>query len=386
MKMAPSDTKHAARVRRVLLVPSWYPSPQNEVLGTFVREQAVACSLQHETVVLYAYEVTSATSRSDVLHENLREIRVPYVVPRNRHFAIVAYVMAVLRSLRRDLRRWRPDVIHVHVGYPAGVAALLAWARWRVPIVYTEHAGPLEEKLLSSRPSRAVVPLMARVAALGAPVSRFLQEDMRRAGILPRRSRLLPNAVDVSLFYPLTRRTFAPPCRLLTAALLVPGKGIEDAIDALVELTRGGFSATLTVAGDGPARDELTRYAQERGVAARVAFTGLLSKARLAALMREHDVFLMLSRRETFSVVVVEAMASGLPVVASRSGGPEEILDEATGILVDVGDVAATAQAVVEVTADPTRFVAGPAVAVERFSLSAVAQRLAELYAEVHDR
>ena len=375
---------HAQSIERVLFLPSWYPSPANTVLGTFVQEHARACALRFDTVVVYLYEAGSdeADEATEHLREGVREVMVPFRLGRNRHLFGAIYARTMMSAFRRFLRGWTPDVVHVHVGYPAGLGGLLAAARWRRPVVYTEQAGPLEEKILASRPARLVVPALARAARMGAPVSRFLEDDMRKAGILPRRSMVLANAVDLTLFHPpLEPGRRGGPTRLLAAALLVPGKGLECAVDAVATLRSSGVDVELSLAGDGPLRAELGRRAREAGVDDHVHFLGLLTKPDVAIEMRRHDVFVMASERETFSAVVVEAMASGLPVVATRCGGPDELIVPGTGLLVDVGDTSAVAAAILAIAAAPEAFADGPTIARSRFGHDAVADRLAEIYA-----
>ena len=375
----------AQPVQRVLFLPSWYPSPVNSVLGTFVQEHARASAQRFDTVVVYPYETRPGEhTGGPVEHRRsgVREVLVPFRVGTNPHLFVAFYARAVLAAFRRCLRGWVPDVVHVHVGYPAAIGGLLALARWRRPLVYTEQAGPLGEKILSSRPARLIVPAMARAARMAAPVSRFLEDDMRATGILPRRSMILPNTVDLALFHPPAEpRRIRSPVRLLAAALLVPGKGLHDAVETVAALRATGTEAELSIAGDGPLRAELEDQARAHDVEKLVHFLGLISKQELSVHMREHDLFLMPSERETFSAVVVEAMASALPVVATRCGGPEELVEPGTGILVDVGDVAAMAAAVGEIAAAPEAFAGGPAAARRRFGLDAVSARLAEIYA-----
>lgn len=363
-------------------MPSWYPSEGNPVLGTFVREHARAAALENDVVVLYPHEqrLPEAITRQDGRH---REILVGFdnsLLP--RAYAL-RYATATTLGLRMLPPTWVPDVVHVHVAYPAALAAAVVRTRWRVPVVYTEQAGPLAEKLLRSRLGRVSVPLLARGAAYGAPVSRFLSEDLATHGLLPTRSSVLPNVVDTELFRPGAPRDItSSTTRLLAAALLVPGKGLEVAIRAVAELQARSLPTTLTIAGDGPQRQELEGLARRLQVAHLVTFAGLVSKPDLAEMCWEHDMFVMPSDRETFSAVVVEAMAAGLPVVATRCGGPEELVEPGTGLLVPRQDPAAIADAVVEVRRWPERFQKGRSVAEDRFSLAAVARCLDEIYSQ----
>lgn len=375
-------------MRRVLFLPSWYPSVDNPVLGTFVQEHAKAAARHHDVVVLYVHEEkvgSEPATTTTALQERLVEVRSTFVLRRFRRLMPAAYLLAWTRGVRQFPRGWLPDVVHVHVGYPAGLGALLGRLRWRVPLVYTEQAGPLDEKILATRIARWVVPRLARVAALGAPVSRFLAQDMAEHGILPREFEVLPNTVDLLTF----SRAEPPPAydggplRLVAAALLVPGKGLENAIDCIAVLVSRGFDPHLRIAGSGPLRDHLEERAAAVGVAERVTFLGLIDKTGLGDEMRAAHAFVMASDRETFSAVVVEAMAAGLPVVATRSGGPEELVTSSTGVLVDRGSAEALADGICSITQNWGRYSGGPEAARQRFSIEAVGNRLADLYRKV---
>lgn len=370
---------------RVLFLPSWYPSAVDPVLGTFVLEHAKAAALHQDVCVIYPYEVEPHAGLGTQMTSNgLRTIRQPYALPAWRRLFAVYYLFAFHRATKSLPPKWRPDVMHLHVGYPAGLAAAYGLLRWRSPLVYTEQAGPLDEKILATRVSRWCLPRVARRARLGAPVSRFLAEDMARSGLLPSRFEILPNAVDTKVF----GRQPGQSCddgriKMLAAALLVPAKGLEYAIDAVALLRQQGHPAVLSIAGDGPLRDALEARAASRSVRDQVTFTGMLTKRELAAVMHRHDVFVMPSDRETFSAVIVEAMAAGLPVVATRSGGPDDLVTADTGILVETRSPQALADAVLEIQAEPERFNRGPARVRENYSVEAVAYRLREMYRTV---
>lgn len=370
---------------RVLFIPSWYPSAVDPVLGTFVREHAKAAALHHDVSVIYPYEVERPTdTRTQVEDNGYLTIRQPFTpLPWRRLFPL-HYLLAFHRATRALPPSWQPDVIHLHVGYPGGLAAAYGMIRWKAPLVYTEQAGPLAEKILATRVARWCLPRVARRAHVVAPVSSFLARDMAKSGLLAGRVAILPNVVDTDVFQCSQSQGHTHgSIRLLAAALLVQGKGIEHAIDAVSLLRQGGHRATLTIAGDGPLRTPLEARAIAKKIKPHVRFSGILTKPELAAEMKRSHVFILPSERETFSVVVVEAMAAGLPVVATRCGGPEELITSDTGLLVETTSPEALARAVLKIVADPQRFDGGAARARKHYSVPAVGDRLVELYRSV---
>jgi len=157
------------------------------------------------------------------------------------------------------------------------------------------------------------------------------------------RFRVIPNAVDVSLFSPGERRNGTPP-RLLTVGLLdTPRKGLDVLLEAFARLRDVGGAPVFRadIVGDGALRPEYEALAARLGLSDVVRFRGLLPKAEIAELMRGSDLFVLGSRYENNPCVVIEAMATGLPVVATAVGGVPELVDSETGSLAPPLDPAA---------------------------------------------
>jgi glycosyltransferase involved in cell wall biosynthesis len=127
-------------------------------------------------------------------------------------------------------------------------------------------------------------------------------------------------------------------------ARLVSQKNVDGLLRAFDRATEDA-DATLTVVGDGPERPSLQRTARRLGLADRVAFRGRLGREGVRAALWDAHAFVLPSHHETFGVVLLEAMATGLPVVATASGGPEDLVTSETGCLVPPGDPDALANA-----------------------------------------
>ncbi len=138
--------------------------------------------------------------------------------------------------------------------------------------------------------------------------------------------------------------------RLLFVGRLVPAKGLPILLEALAKVE----GAVLDVIGDGPDRKMLEEKARSLNLAHRVTFLGYQSQAQVRALLKQADVFVLSSFAEGLPVVLMEAMAAGIPVVATRIAGiPELIYDEENGLLVSPGDSNAAANAICRLLADP---------------------------------
>jgi glycosyltransferase involved in cell wall biosynthesis len=261
-----------------------------------------------------------------------------------------------LRSLFQELR---PDIVHTHqIGalFYAGLAA----RRAGVPVVvHTEHGKHYGER----RRTRWVGRLAARHAARFFCVSADIAAAAETYRIVPRRKlHVVPNGIDTDRFLngadgDLVRRALRiPPDAPVigTVGRLCDVKRHDLLIRAFRRMLARMADAHLLLVGDGPWMGLLHELVEGLGLTDRVHFVGY--QPRPAPCIRAMDVFALTSRSEGLPLVVLEAWAAGVPVVATRVGGlPELVDDERTGILVDFGDEAGLAQALGELIEDPVR-------------------------------
>jgi glycosyltransferase involved in cell wall biosynthesis len=366
---------------RILVVPKWYPWPDRPVFGIFCREHARALATRHDVVVLASLATRSPGfalfSLEDRMEDGLRTLRVRYRRPWFRPAAMACQIAGMLAALWR-LRRegWRPDVVHAHV-FSAGLPALLLGRLSRALVVITEHYTGFQRGLVTGA-DRWVARTAFERADLVAPVSHELAGHLRALAPTAR-IEVLPNVVDTAVFSPDGREPRHDPPRLLTVGALAQKKGHIHLLEAMARLP----DARLELVGDGELREELQAAAQRLGVADRVELAGALPKERVAGLMRESDLFVLPSLNETFGCVLIEAMASGLPSVASRTGGVPEVLDEQAGELVEPADPEALADAIGRTLArefDPGEMARS---AEARYGYAAFARRWSGVYEEL---
>jgi glycosyltransferase involved in cell wall biosynthesis len=281
------------------------------------------------------------------------------------------------------IRRLRPALIHAH-GARAGLP--LASVAGRVPLIYSVHGYHFVGKTWGWR---RLALLAERRCSARADVTVFVSEHDRRlaatAGILERCGRhlVIPNAIDLS---GLPRATGTPGGRCL--GFLGRLEDVKNPLLALAVLdSLHAEDYRLVVIGDGPLLGEMRRRAAALGLADRVELVGSLSRAdalqRLAAL----DVLLVPSLWEGLPLAPLEAMAIGVPVVASTVGGLPEIIDDGqSGVLIDGHDPGRYAAAVRRLTAAPALRAAiierARAVVAERFAWTANRQLYLDLYAQ----
>jgi len=179
------------------------------------------------------------------------------------------------------------------------------------------------------------------------------------------------------------RRRSESGVRILTVSRLIARKGLDTLILALSGLR--GANWTLDIAGEGPARADLMQLAASHGAADRVRFLGFVENARLESLYAQTDIFVLASVAESCSMALLEAMAAGLPVIATRVGGNVELIEDGyNGLLVAPGSVAELGAALRMLIAEPTqceRLAEGNCRRIrERYSWSAIARQYEALF------
>lgn len=294
-----------------------------------------------------------------------------------------------LVQLYRFLRRQRPDILHTwmfHANVPGRIAGRLA----RVPVIVSSERTMGQESMTRYRLNRLTQRLVDRHVCVSQAVAEFVT---REVGVLPERVVVIPNGIDPERHAALPDRAEArkrlglPEQRLLvgTVASLRAVKRVDLLLDAVARVP----TAEVCIVGGGRERAALERRAERLGIAHRAHFAGEQRDPRpwLAAF----DVFALASDWEGMPNAVLEAMAAGLPVVATRVGGvPELVVPGETGLLVDRGDPAALANAIEQLSLDaPLRRrlgAQGRARAFDRFPFARTVEQTEALYAALLDR
>jgi glycosyltransferase involved in cell wall biosynthesis len=233
---------------------------------------------------------------------------------------------AVRPVIERILRGYAFDLIDAHYFYPDGVAAILLGRHFGKPVVITAR-GTDVNLIPRYRLPRAMIRWAARHAAGIITVAQALKDDLVRVGVPAERMEVLRNGVDLQLFQPIDResgrRTLGiTRTTLLSVGHLVPRKAHEIVIQALRWLPE----TDLIVIGDGPERGALGALARESGAGERVRFVGALAQEELRNYYGAADALVLASSREGWANVLLESMACGTPVVASRIGGTPEVV------------------------------------------------------------
>ncbi len=344
---------------RILLLNPEYP-PIGGGAGNASRHLARA-------LVRLGHDVAVITTHHDALprHEETDGVhvhRIPAWRRRPDRSGVreqAAFLLSGWWHTARMVRGWKPDVILAFFGAPSG---MIAWALppWlRVPYVVALRGGDVP----GFRPydfatyHRLIGPVLRRVWRRAVAVvanSQGLRDLAHRFDpAVP--IRVIPNGVDTHRFAPPETRAWTPP-HLLFVGRVVYQKGLDVLVQALAGLPKE-LSWHLTIVGDGPYRPALENLARQMDVRAAITFAGWQHPDALPAFYREANAFVFPSRDEGMSNAVLEAMASGLPVVATAIAGNEELVTPETGLLVEKDDPEMLARALdAFFTAPPERW------------------------------
>ena len=288
-------------------------------------------------------------SRRQPVEPWVRAVGRPVEVPYNRSTAPIDLRPWSLRPVRHLLFAFRPDVVHAHEPFTPSTSM---WATLSspAPVVATFHSGA-ERSLLFDLATPVLRRVARRIAVRIAVSERAAAFARSRLG---REFRIVPNGLDVASFTAAEPADLGTGRKLLFVGRLHRRKGFPVAVEAFRLLANGRPDIRLIVAGEGEERRALDRL--DPALRARVTMLGTVSHRQLPRYHVACDLLVAPSLGgESFGYVLVEAMAAGLPVVASRIHGYDEVVgDGQEGFLVPPGDPRAVADAATTVLDDPT--------------------------------
>lgn len=327
----------------ILHLLSWFPSPDDPTLGNFCVRMIDALPEDCHSIIL------SVCDGHDMRHSfEVKEI------PGSHHTHLQIYIRPPKNKILRKLKMLRmyqyglrylkkqgfnPDLIHLHVTYPLGQLALLWHTLYGYPYVLTEHwtiYQPQNKHVLVGRLKRKIVKI-ANHATLIMPVSLDLQRCMEGHGI-HNRYQVIYNLVNTDLFRLGTPKNAQPRKRMLhISTLRNEAKNFSGILRTVERLRRQRDDFELHVIHDYEA-PEFKAFVSEHHLSDCVIFEGKKTSDEVAKAFSETDFFVLFSNFENLPCVIVEAFASGVPVLTTDVGGIAEIVTPERGLLIKAGD------------------------------------------------
>ena len=361
---------------RTLLFSTLYPSSARPLHGIFVetrlRELLKTGRVQTRVVApvpwfpstheRWGYYGRLARTPSKEVHNGIEVLhpRYPLLPKIGMTTAPLLMALGALRCVQGVIDEgFDFDVIDAHYYYPDGVAAALLARYFRKPLAITARGSDLNLLPEYTLP-RKMIQWAASRADASIGVCAALTDVLSAWGVPPNRLHVMRNGVDLQRFQPQPHEASRSALGLsgspilLSVGYLIERKGHHLLLQAMPEILKHYPHARLVVVGDGDMRGALLRLARDLRIEPHVTFAGAITQAELKHWYSAADVFLLASSREGWANVLLESMACGTPVVATRIWGtPEVVTEERVGLLVDHRSAEAIAAAVLRLLARP---------------------------------
>lgn len=325
---------------KILIVPSWYYSKNTSQLnGIFFKEFAEALvTAGHEAAVLhFEVEFNIKNLNKGFSHNIVNGVHEFRFVQRN-YTPKSAHGVELQKLLRTEYMSrmieeefGTPDIIHLESSGMINIANKLK-KKWNVPVVYTEHLSNLLSddpgKYYKNRFEEAVKSADACIA-----ISSVYENKIKEYN--PNRLVRIPNGLHTgSLDYS------EQPENFIVKALgsLRKIKGYDVLIRAFAGFAADKNDVNLEIGGGGGEKAALQQLIDNLEMSEKICLTGVIPREQVASFYKDTSVFVCSSSTETFSIVTAEALCCGIPVISTRCGGPEDMIDESNGILIEVNN------------------------------------------------
>ena len=368
----------------VLIIPSWYPTPAAPIAGIFIQQQALALQEAGINVaVLYFQESFWQKKEPNTIQEE------GLLVTRSHGTSLPKRIRA-FRYLW--LKHWDklfqyhvknvgyPDLIHAH-SFVAGYVAKYLSDKYSIPYCITEHFGGFITGKIP-RHWQADLDNIYQHASSVIAVSSTLSKKL--AKYTSSEVQIIPNLVNTNIFFPREKNISGHPIHLISVGHLTDTKN-QTFLLKTISLLPSVTNFQLIIIGKGPLRNTLQRQAKKLGIKKQVHFTGQLSQQAIADEMRNSYLFVFASQAETFGMVLIEAMACGLPIISTPCGIAEELIQMGGGRIVNTEEE--MAKAIVNLTNEYSTFDATHLhkVVKSNYSGAIVAHKIKSLYASLVD-
>jgi L-malate glycosyltransferase len=385
----------------ILFIPSWYATPENPIRGNFFRNQALALKKAGHQVGML---VPPTKFRS---WHGLSEFRSHWRGPNTRisiysdsgitvyHIPWWGWMPTLFPWMRGELaleifdrycqENGTPDVLHAHSVLYGGYLAAYIGPKRHIPVVLTEHSTNYQDGFIlpgQGYATRYSLRHTQKIFAVGDGLAKALNAyaPEREIGVLW-------NIVDINSFTPSPVNIPSAPFVFIMIASLTRRKGHRILLPAFARAFKGQ-NVILKIVGSGYSGKKIQWLQQsihDFGLENQVKIVGLVTDSELVSLLQQSHALVSSSLTEGFGVALIEAMACGKPVVATRSGGPEYFVSKNSGLLVPVNDPPALAKAMHEMVQNYLHYDAETirAECVAQFGEQAIVKRLEGVYQSV---
>lgn len=383
----------------ILIIPSWYPQKSDDIGGSFFREQALALSKEGYKIGVISVSMHSLRNWKNITFKRYgkhfendegvltyRQQSINFTPRINKIIKARQVAIGIKLFDEYVVCNGVPDIIHVHSLINAGYIAYKIHQKYGVPYIVTEHSSAFALGLVNRRRIKKLQPIVES-SANNIAVSREFKKTLEKI-FKAKKWQYIPNIVNGEfLESKLSFNNKDEGFKFINICLLSQNKRIDLLILAFAKAFKGNSNVKLKLGGDGPIRNVLKKLVESEGVSEQVTFLGALERKEVIQEIKKSDAFVLSSNYETFGVVVIEALALGKPVIATRCGGPESIIVPEVGYLVEKNSVESLAQAMNELYENKDRYSADDIrnYCRDNFSEKVVNNKLINVYTDILD-
>jgi len=324
---------------KILHIPQWYPNPDDIQLGIFIQKQIIATASDCNNLVL---SIIGSKNISDISLSNdsskgIKEIQIVYCAKGNPYKRIKSYLRALQKGLSAIADEgFYPDLVHCHI---AGRNLWVAEKYFKnTPVILSEHwSGYLDgrfDSILILKKKRRIKRINNCKQVIA--VSNHLAEAIENKGI-KHKILIVDNVIETNGIREKTNNekfSF-----LMVADLVDETKNISGVIRAFSNVLKTKPNSILDIIGDGKDKKMLYELVKDINITDSVNFIGRISQGDVLKYYKQVDCVIVNSYFETYSMVTVEAILSGVPVIATRCKGPEQFINERNGMLIEMNNI-----------------------------------------------
>lgn len=365
----------------ILHIVKWFPHEADPQNGIFIQRQIEASTPYADHNILFIRETTQSEAMKVRKYHHMAGLVYEITISNaTSSFKKQLMKLAALLQLIRSVRK--PELIHFHIATP-DQAMLAIVSRLRgIPYVVSEHWGGYLDVRFAKIPflKRWFIKSMLKKAKRVLVVSKYLMHGMMQVGIKAQ-FRIIPNVVLLPEFRQLKFPDFT---FCVLADLADDIKNISGVIRAFAQHHQSHQNSRLEIIGGGPDEAFLQQLTQDLGLMDVVIFHGRKKQEAAMELLASCHCLIINSHRETFSIVGLEALGLGIPVISTRCGGPEEYLNDRLGILIPVADTHALVQAMEKLQTEYVLYTSHvQGFDGSRYAMPQIGERLHRLYTEI---
>ena len=399
----------------IFIIPSWYPSKDRPHAGIFNKEQAEALAQvfpesnfvlsswgpNEEDLLLWGKDhlknlhkiirFIKKTPKTSLLSPNLTEYYSPTLTWSRKFLGgNIKRIIEINESHFLDFqkKKGKVDILHAHTAHPAGWVAMWLSRKYQIPYVITEHMGPFPFKdyLLPTGKLSKWLQKPFLNSSCNIAVSPNQEEVLKKWGIP--HLKCIPNLTNEDVFKPaLNQNIYSQEFTFFSLSAQIPVKGIPYLLEAFRLLVNKSKRIRLRIGGYGSEIQNYKRLAQKLQINDHVEWLGALTREEALKEFQQCQSFVLSSLHESMGVVYTEAIACGKPVIGTRCGGPESIINEKNGLLAEPGDSNSLYQAM-EYMLHHSQDYKQEEIRedfINRYSRKVVCKQIMEVYKEVTD-